>query len=673
MSPGRDRTMTRRNHRTQLQFPQLRRVVLDKFSLYTQRSKIELDVSDGVLCLAGANGIGKSTFLSAVNFGLTGIVPLASREFMSAAEYYKDGVRFSQAFFDGRIDEDDRDGAQITVEFDIGKASFLLTRGLFEADGLRSLSVTVDGKPGVEGPDASAEDKHRLYAAQVAKAVGVKSFEQFVFLQHFVLTFDESRHLLFWDPRALEQALYLAFGADSEIAASAERLRRDMEKAESRGRNIQFHATGVFNRIQTLEEALDTSGAGETEGDEELREKYEGLLKERDRLEKEVDKIEAKAADAEVALADASAALVSLRKDYDSAFARLTGKRSIVDSHPLIRSTLDDERCALCGAAGDSVTAALKNALKRHECPLCESKLQSLGSGQGDLLANLKKIDAALAKAKAKLETCATTRSRLAKDKTQVQERFASAQEAVRAFEAKHEKAIAQVREKEVTASGGVAQSLETLRAEHRTLQAERRKAYALRDEKKKELKVLQRSLESSYAAAEEEFVPLFRKLAELFLGIELDVRMEGKAATGLVLVLELRSTVRREQHQLSESQRFFVDIALRMAMAQFMSDEKSPAALLIDTPEGSLDIAYESRAGEMFAQFVKGGHSIMMTANINSSQLLQKLARECGAKRMALTRMTTWTDLSEVQVQENKLFHQAYATIEKELRGAHG
>jgi DNA repair exonuclease SbcCD ATPase subunit len=667
--------MTRRNnHRTQLSFPRIRRVVLDKFSLYTQRPKIELDVSDGVLCLAGANGIGKSTFLSAVNFGLTGIVPLASREFMSAAEYYKDGLRFSQAFFDGRIDEDDRDGAQITVEFDVGKAGFQLTRGLFEADSLRALSMTVNGKA-IDGSDArvSAEDNHRLYAAQVAKAVGVKSFEQFVFLQHFVLTFDESRHLLFWDPRALEQALYLAFGTDPEIAATAERLRREMEKAESRGRNIQFHATNVFNRIQTLEDALDTSGGGETPRDEELREKYDGLLKERDQLEKEVDKIEAKAADAEVALAEASAAHVSLRKDYEAAFAKLTGKRSIVDSHPLIRSTLDDERCALCGATGSAVSDAVKTALKRHECPLCESKLQSAASGQGELLTSLKKIDAALAKAKAKVETCATTRSRLAKEKTQIQERFASAQEAVRTFEVKYEKAIAKVREREATASGGVAQSLENLRTEHKTLQAERRKAYALRDEKKKELKALQKSLESSYAAAEEEFVPLFRELAELFLGIELDVRLEGKVATGLVLVLELRSTVRREQHQLSESQRFFVDIALRMAMAQFMSSDDAPAGLLIDTPEGSLDIAYESRAGEMFAKFVKGGHSIMMTANINTSQLLQKLARECGAKRMTLTRMTTWTDLSEVQVQEGDLFHKAYATIEKELRGAHG
>lgn len=250
--------MNSRNDRTQLNFPQIRRVVLDKFSLYTQRPKIELDVANGVVCLAGANGIGKSTFLSAVNFGLTGTVPLPSHKFMSAAEYYKDGVRFSQTFFDGRIDEDDRESAQITIDFDLGKTRLQITRGFFEPDSLRALSITLDGEPVPDVRALTEEGKQRHYATHVAGAVGVQSFEQFVFLQHFVLTFDESRHLLFWDPRALEQALYLAFGTDSEIAGSAERLRREMEKAESRGRNIQFHATSVYNRIQTLEDALGT-------------------------------------------------------------------------------------------------------------------------------------------------------------------------------------------------------------------------------------------------------------------------------------------------------------------------------------------------------------------------------------------------------------------------------
>jgi hypothetical protein len=81
------------------------------------------------------------------------------------------------------------------------------------------------------------------------------------------------------------------------------------------------------------------------------------------------------------------------------------------------------------------------------------------------------------------------------------------------------------------------------------------------------------------------------------------------------------------------------------------------------------LDIAYEARAGEMFAEFVKSGHDIVMTANINTSQLLKKLAAKCGSSRMTLVRMTDWTDLSDVQMQEEGLFREAYAGIEKELR----
>src|SRR5690242_9030352 len=94
------------NHR--LTFPQLRRVNLTNFSLYTQEPNVALPIHRGVTCLAGANGIGKSTFLAAVNYGLTGRVPTTERAYDSADEYYRDSVQFTQSFFDGRIGEDDR-------------------------------------------------------------------------------------------------------------------------------------------------------------------------------------------------------------------------------------------------------------------------------------------------------------------------------------------------------------------------------------------------------------------------------------------------------------------------------------------------------------------------------------------------------------------------------------
>jgi hypothetical protein len=89
---------------------------------------------------------------------------------------------------------------------------------------------------------------------------------------------------------------------------------------------------------------------------------------------------------------------------------------------------------------------------------------------------------------------------------------------------------------------------------------------------------------------------------------------------------------------------------------------------MFIDTPEGSLDIAYEKRAGDMLAMFATAGHQIIMTANLNSSKLLLQLAHECGRSRMRLCRMMDWAELSEVQQEEEALFDGAYKEIEKAM-----
>jgi len=69
--------------------------------------------------------------------------------------------------------------------------------------------------------------------------------------------------------------------------------------------------------------------------------------------------------------------------------------------------------------------------------------------------------------------------------------------------------------------------------------------------------------------------------------------------------------------------------------MIKYMSSPESKGSFFVDTPEGSLDIAYESRAGDMFARFVQDGFGIIMTANINTSRLLISLAEKCGKREM--------------------------------------
>ena len=127
--------------RPRLLFPRLRRVEFESFSLFAQQPNASLSVSRGVTCLAGANGIGKSTFLAALNFALTGRVPDTTRSYSSADEYYRESSPFSAVFFEGRIFEQDRATASISVDFEIGDYLLHLNRGFFDPDGLRALSI----------------------------------------------------------------------------------------------------------------------------------------------------------------------------------------------------------------------------------------------------------------------------------------------------------------------------------------------------------------------------------------------------------------------------------------------------------------------------------------------------------------------------------------------------
>jgi hypothetical protein len=189
----------------------------------------------------------------------------------------------------------------------------------------------------------------------------------------------------------------------------------------------------------------------------------------------------------------------------------------------------------------------------------------------------------------------------------------------------------------------------------------------ARREEYRRKLTPIQKELAHKYHAAELDFVPTFQRLAYQFLGLDLEVQMYERAR-GPELVLTINGMRRRETTQLSESQQYFVDIALRMALVQYLVGNEGVGGMFIDTPEGSLDIAYEKRAGQMFGQFVKHENRLVMTANINSSQLVLRLAEECGSARMHVERMTSWTTLSEVQAESEALFDEAYMRIEQAL-----
>jgi DNA repair exonuclease SbcCD ATPase subunit len=648
-------------------FPRLHRVQLHSFSLFRLRPDASLDFKPGVSCLAGANGIGKSTFLATLNYGLTGAVPHPRRRLLSIQSYLKEATDYSSTFFNGRIDEKDRDAAAISIDFSLAAKKYSINRGLFDPSDIRKLTIG-DDEAVFEGAPLTPIQREAAYKDHVARDAGLSSFEQFLFLQHFVFTFDESRHLLFWDEAATAQALFLCFGGDPQDAQRADILNREAEKAGSRGRNAQFQVNNTRKRIEILSAPLNPEPK-KIENLEELDAAYQSLVVMLETSARASEELQSKFSQATVTLSERSAKVASLRSRYTEVFNRFLVGGASFKSHPLIIRAARELHCEICNTTDASVAVHVNRKLNNNVCPFCETLIVPIPTGNPALSDELASIDRLLADARNELEEATLLEARLSAEARSAQAEVIKAREAVALLESNNQDLAELLQGRQAARRGPLAETLEGLERARIEFTAARDTAYSERDELRDELKKLQRDLEVRYANAEQSFVPRFRELTNLFLGIDLDVSFVASPPTGVKLTVEMRGDVRREEDQMSESQRFFVDIALRMALAQQMSNAHGPSTLFIDTPEGSLDIAYEDRAGEMFARFVQSGHDMLITANINSSKLLSTLGERCGTKSMTLHQMTGWTELSDVQQSATQLFQRAYKEISDSLQ----
>jgi energy-coupling factor transporter ATP-binding protein EcfA2 len=644
------------------------RLTLRNFSLYTKARTLDLEFDKAVVCLAGANGLGKSTFLATLNYAITGTVAKPGVNFLGASKFYEDISGYSTKYFSGRVAPEDHDLAEVEIELEVGRQTFHLVRGMFSPTGLRSFRVTRESGEIVDfsEPGVTDAERHGRYVSEILHATGLKSFPQLVFLQWFVQTFDEQRHLLFWSDRIIEQALFLAFGYSSETAENAEALQRRYDSNESKARNLQWQATGVRKRLEALEAALGGDN-DPPEDDEVVKRRHQDLLDELDRAGADHQELLNSVRETQANLDAAGVVEASERQAYEDTFEERAAAAATAALHPIIVAAMQDHRCDICGTTGEAVRDVVADRLGSSLCPLCDTVLASSDSADaerlGAVLADLGRrwVDAG--------ERVTALREHLGRQVRALEgadARIRQARASLEQFRSANTRALLRASEGESL----IGDARAGLQREIADLLAQKDEALRKRDEARVALDSLRRDIGRRFVEVESEFVPELQELALAFLGVPLLVDLERRGHH-LGLALNLQGSERTTADTLSESQRFFMDIALRMALARVMSTPDSPATLYIDTPEGSLDIAYEARAGQMFGLFAGREDRILMTANINTSRLLLELAEKCGDEKMRLIRMTDWSDLTPVQQDAEADFEAAYADIEARLVGA--
>jgi len=648
-------------------FPRLEVIVLRDFSLFSKNGiahEINESINDGVYCLAGANGIGKTSFLTAINFGLTGIVLEPYKEIFSPKEILKNNKRYTEDYFDGRIHARHEKTAEIEITFKINDKFYKITRGFFEWQELRKLEIykETNGKkiPQVLTSTLSPGDMNNKYKEQLAKEVGLESFEDFIFLQLYIFTFDEHRRGIFWDKRGSQIALSMAFYSDKNDAERLVELRRQWEKYDSNGRNKRWEATQVEKKIEALKNSQDPDN-------EEVKLEYKDIVKNYDDALKSFENTKAEHDSILRQQSSLNSEIMRLRKEHKQVFSLYAEPRNRMLENTDVKMALQNKECFICGSKGESVKNNIEYNIHKEKCPLCNTDIidEKTTVEPQSLLRKIQDLDRQINSKQEELENLIIEEAEKSRKLKKAEFEFQEIDKMRKKFE--DENPTAAIQDKQPI---GIHFLMKEYGEQFNKLVEESKREYRKRDELKPEYDKLQGRLRREYLDAEKYFVPVFQSLAKSFIGLDLYIQVEIKSKL-VMFSLTLKNTLRTGAHQLSESQRYFLDIALRMSLAIYMSKQNQEVAMFIDTPEGSLDIAYESRAGKMFADFVKKNHPLVMTANINASQLLIALAKECGEDKMHLRRMLEWTDLSEVQKDGEKLFETAFQNIEKAQKEA--
>lgn len=645
-------------------FLTLNQIILRQFTLYKKNKKIyEVNevIDKPVYCLAGANGLGKTTFLNAINYGLTGIVLEPEKAVFSPNEIVKYNYRYTERYFVGRIGSQDEKKAEIEVIFSVNGKYFRIVRNFFEREELRVFELyTIDGEKKIPHFDSSNKSPKQLndaYQKNLAIEIGFANFEYFIFFQLYVFTFDENRRMIFWDDRASRHTMAIAFNSDPNDANIIAELTRRIERHESNARNARYQAKLVERKIEDLQ----PKSKEKKISSDKIELEYKGLVTDLEKLEKIYNNINIEYDSMLKKQSYLNSEIMHLRNHHTKLFSQYSKPRSRLTENTNIQLSIKKQECCLCGSAGHYIVESIDKNIYKDNCPLCNTSInESKKSEQSGLLKEIEKNDKSILKKSNELTALTKDIDAKLLELEKSEFEFDKAKKAIGEFN-KDYPTIAFKNSGNESVKSLIGQYTD----QYNSFVKESKDEYKERDKLKPRYGILLKKVEASYKEAEKLFVPIFKKLAKSFIGLDLNIHVKRSEKT-IKLVLELNETARTESFQLSESQRFFLDIALRMSLAVFLSKTNNPASMLIDTPEGSLDIAYESRVGDMFAKFATiYNQNLLMTANINPSRLLITLAEECGNEKMKLKRMLEWTDLSVIQKQGESLFQEVYNNIE--------
>jgi hypothetical protein len=592
-----------------------------------------LSAQPGFNIILGGNAIGKTTVMQAIVYGATG-----------GSEAFEDekAFRWSHAYFRGRLGSTDARSAFVEVDIAFADFGFSVRRG-FSGNDVLAFRHRADRK-WIEDREAASV----AFTNAIIRHGGYASLADFAFVVHRLLYLPESRRLLAWDVDA-QLRLLMILNQDLAPQRSFSERRQYLQLLDTKKRHTHVAITNAEKQLSSLME-FDSSAADDSElnladpnTDARLLAEAIATLQtatnDKTRAQRDVDTTSQ-------LLTDVTGEIETLQARIDSEEAamilRLLSEYER-ESQLALQKLIQRGICPACGTDQPTLQSTAAEHLRHHGCALCGS---AIGVEDAGALATLQsRLAEKLAAQRSLQETHRAAAGRLAYLRTAE----SAAQEKVN--EIRFRQPVVALLERNLPAH-----SRESLLALKATLVADELDYQAQIEQLSTELDEDYASFRLAMSQRTSRLESLYAAYATAFLGLpcELVASTGGDRLLNLTLFIPRFNDIeRRTEESCSEAQRFFLDIAFRMALIDLASQLSSTtSSFLCETPETALDLTYIQNVVDMFAEFAAQRHIVILTANVQRSGVAEMLLRRLPppARRKRVLNLFDVGRLSAVQ-----------------------
>lgn len=663
----------------ELYLPNLKSIKICKYTLYQQEPSFQYEFKDGINAVIGANGIGKTTFVSVIIYCLVGHKKKKNKITKNSKKPEYEYI--DEDFFSSKINNVDDDvmnmSAQATLEYYLGKTKILITRSLID-NSIETLSI--DNREIVKPNDG-------VYQEIVEKHSKISQFQDFELLVREFLFFDERRNNIAWEVDSQDNILRILL-LKEQYHLRINELEEKITKADTKGRHKSEDKRVAETSYKELVKSRDEI-ISQTREENDSEEKKESIVDEetnRERLVLRKNSIDAEISDKkemlfalqenvqeiaeDVSLTEGNIANISVI--YDNIVSEIKKLETILYKsiynklpdyyYTIEKNLLAEGKCLICNTRSRDIQKKASEIKQSGRCLICKSELTENISVDDDLV---DKLNALHEEKREKLNELNNQKNQLDRLNSKFQ---------------KHKKDIDLLKDEienleraKVIVESELSQNAsesdkgdmytEILKSKEKViadLEIAIRDAYNERDSYKTELLEYTKKFKSVINNLNQQLSNYFNKYASTFIGMDCKLTVTGKTLNKIphfYYVPEINGQVRKGIWSVSESQRFFIDQAFRMAIIDYLQNDIAEFStfFITETPEGSLDIAYESQVAKMFKKFSESNNKIIFTSNLNSSNFLKELYRGISKEERSLRTLDLLRKGKVTRVQKNK------------------